>query len=117
MRKLVLLSIVAALVLSLGIVAFADSTNNTPQWYNDMIEWRKAEMQEAVRNGEVTEEYAKYWNEEMDRMKEYNNKYDYSYGYGQGPGHGMMGRYRNNSVRGFEGSRFMNNFGPGFCHR
>ena len=112
MKKLTILSIIAVLVLSMGIVAFADSAKETPQWYKDMIEWRKEQVNEAVTNGEITKEDAKYWNEEIDRMEEYHNEYGY--------GPGMMGGYgrgttRNNRRSGVTG--FMGGFGSGPCHR
>lgn len=109
MKKLTILSIIAVLVLSMGIVAFADSAKEAPQWYKDMIEWRKEQVNEAVINGEITEEDAKYWNEEIDRMEEHHNEY----GYGQG----MMGQYRSRNNRGSGRNNFMGGFGPGSCHR
>ena len=105
MKKFMILSIVAVLALSMGMVAFADGSEETPQWYNDMIEWRKEQVNEAVTNGEITEEDAKYWNEQIDEMEEHHNEY------GFGPG--MMGMYgRENGERSGQ-----NNFGRGHCHR
>lgn len=116
MKKLTVLSIIAVLVLSMGIIAFADNAKETPQWYNDMMEWRREQVKEAVKNGEITEEDAQYWNEDLDRMEEYHNEYGY--------GPGMMNGYRrgNNIApgRNFRGTArrgFMGGFGPGFCHR
>ncbi len=108
MKKLTILSIVSALILSMGIVVFADNSQEVPQWYNDMIEWRKEQVQESVENGEITEEDAQYWMEEMDRMEEYHNEYGY--------GPGMMGRYGRRDNRGLRGNRFVGGFGPGYCH-
>jgi len=109
MKRITILSIMAVLILSMGIVAFADSSQDVPQWHKDMIQWRKEQVNEAVINGEVTEEDAKYWIEEIDRMQEYNNEYGY--------GSGMMGQYGIRNSRGSRGNSFMGGFGSGFCNR
>lgn len=108
MKKIISLAAISVLVLSMGLVAFADVSNEAPQWYNDMMDWRREQVQEAVDNGEITEEDAEYWTEEIDRMEEYHNEE----GYGYGPG--MMGRYGRRDSR--RGNGFSGGFGPGHCH-
>lgn len=142
MKRIVMMAIVAILVLSVGLVAFADSGVETPQWYNDMLEWRRAQGREiensqwykdmlkwreeqvnqAVKNGEITEEQARYWKEQMELMEKYQDENGYGFGYGHHGmmGRGMMGRFGKNLGERFGGNRFMGGFGgfgPGACHR
>lgn len=130
MKKIILLSVVAVLVLSMGMVAFADNGTQVPQWYNEMLEWQKnqaknveipawykemlkwekGQIDEAVKNGLVTEEYAKYWKEQMDLNQKYQNQGMFGFGHHgmMGMGRGMMGRLGglgNSITNGFNGLR------------
>lgn len=87
-KKTIVLVFVAVLLLSLGVV-FAESVNETPEWYNGMIEWKRAQINEAVENEEITEEQAKYWNERIDAMQEYHKENGFNFpmgccGFGRG---------------------------------
>lgn len=78
MRKIISLSIIAVLVLSMGAMAFAaDDNNNTqneiPSWYKDMLKWREEQIQNAQQNGTITNEQAQYWNTANYCMQGFNN--------------------------------------------
>jgi len=77
MRKLISLSIIAVLILSMGTLAFAAEDNNAqseiPSWYKDMIKWREEQIQNAQQNGTITNEQAQYWIASNDYMRWFNN--------------------------------------------
>lgn len=105
MKKLMLVTLVIVFVLSMGVLSFAETNiTETPDWYEDMLKWRKDQVEGALDQGLITEEQARLWNERMEYMEEYHLENGYGYGgcggfgmgYGQrggrGFGHGMMGR-------------------------
>ncbi len=84
--------------------AFAASDNtqaNTPpstqnqQYFNQMFDWHKTQLDNAVKNNQLTEDQAQAWNQHFDQMRDFHNQY----GMGMGRGSGMMGN--------------CNGFGPG----
>ncbi len=102
MKKSILITLVVVFVLSMGVLSFAETNIvETPEWFNDMITWKKDRVQEAVDNDLITEQDAKLYNERLDYMEEYHQENDFGYpggcggfgrGVGRGPGAGMMGR-------------------------
>lgn len=108
MKKIIALSIVGVLVLSMGVLAFAD--NDAPGWYDEMIKWKKAQVNEAVKNDALTEEQAKYYNDRIDAMEEFHEENGFNFpmgcgGYGRGPRGFGRGPAR--------GQGFGQGFGPG----
>lgn len=112
MKKGIALTIVAVLVLSMGVMAFAESKIDTPEWFKDMMEWKRAQIKQAVKDNVITEEQAKYWEERLEYMEKYHEETGFNFpggcyggfrggfgkarngrGYGFGPG--MMGGYWN----------------------
>lgn len=96
MKKTIILTLAAVLVLSLGVMAFAENTNEAPDWYKDMIKWKKDQIQQAVTNEQITEEQAKYWNERIDTMEKYHEENGFNFpggcgGSGRGRGRGFGG--------------------------
>ncbi|MDK2919064.1 MAG: hypothetical protein PWQ37_1797 [Candidatus Petromonas sp.] len=109
MKKGIALSLAAIVVLAMGVVAFADSTNEVPQWFNDMIKWRKAQVDQAVKDKVITEEQAKYWKDRLDYMEKFYNENGFGYGF-PGACHGGYGGFG----RGFGyGPGMMSGYGPG----
>ncbi len=103
MKKTILFLMVLTLVLTLGLVAYADSVNELPQWFNDMMVWRRARVEEALDAGAINDGEAKAWRDRMDYMEEYYRENDFTneeffgpccgnYGLRRGPGHGRHGR-------------------------
>jgi len=72
MKKVVIISLVVVLVLSVSLIALAN--DNTPEWFKDMVEWRKAQIQEALDAGTITEEQAEFYQERMDQMEKYHGE-------------------------------------------
>lgn len=106
-KKLVVLGLVMMTMMAMLVPgAFAAGTNNdqtqvqdsytqqAQDYYNQMFEWRKAQIDQALSNGYITEEQAKAWNQQLDSMKDYmqQNGYGPMMGNGYyGMGRGMMG--------------------------
>jgi len=102
MKKiLVLLTIASLLVLSLSTLVFADENSNTPQWFKDMLSWKKAQIDQAVENKTITAEQAQLYKDHFDQMEKFHaeNGFPSGMGYGtchgggagSGFGYGMMG--------------------------
>ncbi|MDA8235906.1 DUF2680 domain-containing protein [Desulfotomaculum nigrificans] len=106
-KKLVVLGLVVMAMLAMlvpGAFAAGTSTDQTQaqdsytqqaqDYFNQMFEWRKAQVDQMLSYGYITEEQAKAWKQQIDSMKDYmqqngngpmmGNGY-----YGMGPG--MMG--------------------------
>ncbi|MFZ5968472.1 MAG: hypothetical protein ACOYVK_15065 [Bacillota bacterium] len=98
MKKIIILSLVAVMVLSMGAVAFAETKSDVPSWYNDMLKWKKDQIDQAVKDKVITEEQAKFWNAQLDSMEQFHTQY----GFGPGACHG-----------GFNGNGSSIGFGPG----
>lgn len=71
----------------------APSTQNQ-QFFNQMFDWHKAWLENAVKNKQLTEEQAKAWAQHFDQMKEFHSKN------GFGPMGGMMNMMGNGGMVG-----------------
>lgn len=72
-------------------------------WHNERISWKKSQLDQAVKNKEITEEQAKTWNSHFDYMEEFHREN------GPMPGGGCHGGgYGWNN-----GNGFRNGYGPG----
>lgn len=73
MKKiLILITVIGVLTLALGSFAFAVENEDTPQWFKDMITWKKQQVQQAVQDGNLTDDQAKAWNERFDDMEKWH---------------------------------------------
>jgi len=109
MKKLIVISLIAIFVLSMGVMAFAETADETPEWFTEMIKWKKEQVAQAVEDKVVTEEQAKLWNDRLDAMVEYHAENGFAFpggcgasgrGFGRvsggrGFGPGMRGGYFN----------------------
>lgn len=109
MKKIIGLALVTVLVLSMGIMVFAESDETeteVPSWYKDMIEWKEDQIEKSLEDGNITEDQAKYWNSHFEYMEDFHSQSGFgfpgachggSFGRnsfrGQGYGPGMMGGY------------------------
>jgi len=109
MKKIIAVSIIAVLVLTMGVMAFAEATDSTPQWFKDMIQWKKEQVEKAVSEKTITEEQAKLFNERLDAMVKFHEENGFAY-----PG-GCFGGARAGFRNGARG--FGNGFGPGMMWR
>jgi hypothetical protein len=104
MKKILMLSIVAVMVLSLGLVVFAeaDTSKETPAWFTQMIQWKKDQVQKAVDAKEITEEQAKLYMERFDDMEKYHQENGFGFQNGCGFGRGGRG-FGGGMMRGLNG--------------
>lgn len=99
-KKIIVLSVVAIFVLSIGAIAFAETTTDIPSWFKEMISWKKERVNESVKSGQINEEQAKTLNERIEYMEKYHEENGFNYpedclndnarGMGRGSGRGMM---------------------------
>jgi len=108
MKKVLSLLIVALIVSTTGFVVFADDGDVLPDWFKDMIEWRKGQLNQAVEDGVITEEQAEYWTEHYEDMEEYHKENGFGNGYGYGGPGGCHGGNGRGPRRGY-GPGMMNN--------
>lgn len=81
MKKIWVLLLAVMLLVGTGVVITAQATD-TPQWFIDMIEWRRDQVNEALADNEITQEEAESWLEHIDEMETYHNEEGFT-GYGQ----------------------------------
>lgn len=71
MKKSIAVLLIVVGVLMLAIPVFADA-NELPDWFNDMMEWRKAQVQESVDEGLITQDQADAWLDHIEDMEEFH---------------------------------------------
>lgn len=66
------------------------------KWFEERAEFRRKSLEDAVKDGLVSEKEAKRWQEHFDYMDEFHreNGYGGCYGRGTGRGMGMMNGFR-----------------------
>jgi len=87
MKKAVAILLIVLGVLMAGAAVFADA-NDAPEWFEEMIQWRKGQIQESYEAGTITAEQAEAWNAHFEYMEEFHNEVGFP-----GPG-GCGGRGR-----------------------
>lgn len=97
MKKGIVVTVALVLILGFGVVAYADSTNEAPEWFYDMMDWKREQVQEAVETGEMTEEEAVIYNERLEEMEARRVER------GFGIGRGGFGACHGEGRRGFGG--------------
>lgn len=115
MKKIITtITITAILVVAFASLAYAADKKEIPQWFNDMITWKKDQVNQAVKDGKLTEEQGKTWNERYDDMEKWYNENGFDSGVGPGYG-GCHGGFDNQSgFSGGYGSGMMRGgYGPG----
>lgn len=101
MKKTMITIILAAvLLIAFALSVYAETEkNDVPQWFQDMITWKKEQVAQALKSGEITEAQAKQYYERIDQMMQYHIKNGFKKGFGschsnkgngQGIGAGMM---------------------------
>jgi hypothetical protein len=85
----------------LSTFVFADESSSVPQWFQDMISWRKAQVDQAVQNNTITQDQAQLYKERIDQMEKFHTENEFPEGMGFGAcnggnvrsgfGPGMMG--------------------------
>ena len=108
MKKLLTMIVIASLLaLTFVSLVFAADKNETPEWYQDMLKWRKEQVSQSVQDGYLTKDQAEAWNEHLDSMEKWHNENGFN-----NPGMGYGG------CRGGFGNRtgFRGGFGPGMMN-
>ncbi|MHB1392388.1 MAG: DUF2680 domain-containing protein [Clostridia bacterium] len=106
-RIVALVTIIAILSLMLATFVHADDNANLPQWFKDMISWRKAQVELDVKDGTITNEQAKLYKDHIDQMEKFHSENGFTNGMGFGACGGS--RSSNNTGYGF-GRGMMNGF-------
>ena len=101
MKKAFLLILLVVAVVATGVVVYAE-TQEVPEWFTEMIQWRKAQVTESLEAGEITQEQADAWMQHFDDMVEFHEEVGFE----------GMGGCRGG--RGFKGRGFGSGMGPGF---
>lgn len=109
MKKYLILAMVIVSLLVTGLVVYADSKDvEVPEWFSDMMEWRRGEIDKAVEDGSLTEEQAEAWLDHIDEMEAFHLEEGLSdYRNGSCPGGGFGGS-------GFGGGCRRGRFSEGF---
>lgn len=102
-RIVVILTIASILALMLSTFVFADNSSSVPQWFKDMISWKQAQVNQAVKDNVITEDQAQLYRDHIDQMEKFHteNGFPARMGFGachggsagSGFGPGMMGIY------------------------
>jgi len=91
MRKLLVLAFLAVSLIISGVVVYAE-TEEVPEWFNEMIEWRKAQVSESLEAGDLTQDQADAWIQHFDDMKEFHEEVGFEGMGGCRRGQGFAGR-------------------------
>jgi hypothetical protein len=111
MRKWIALTMVVLLVSLAGLFVYGESVNEVPQWFNDMIEWKKGQVDEALKDGIITEEEAALRKTRIEAMEE--RHIEKGFGFGMG----MEGCKRNFGRKMGMGRKFGGGLGSGMMNR
>jgi hypothetical protein len=110
-KTFIALTLVAVLIIALAISVYAEGVETTtPQWFKDMITWKKEQIKQAVNAGQLTEEQAKLYYERIDQMEKFHIQNGFTNMMGSGLGSGC-GRGNNKDIQ--NGNV---NFGPGMMN-
>lgn len=98
MKRLVsIITIAAILSLMLATFVFADGNADVPQWFKDMISWKKAQVDQAEKDGTITKAQAELYRSWIDQMEKFHTENGFPNRIGPGGfggcgfGRGMMG--------------------------
>lgn len=109
-KTLIALTLAAILVIALSVAVFAETDATAPQWFQDMITWKKAQIKQAVAAGRLTEEQAKPYYDRIDQMVKFHTENGFTNMMGTGAGSchgGLNGGTRSGKI----------NFGSGMMNR
>ncbi|WMM23713.1 hypothetical protein RBU61_12360 [Tissierella sp. MB52-C2] len=117
MKKLL---VVGALAVSIGVgslIGYADSPNvpniipsnidtnysteNREEWFKERVKSQREEIQDALKNGKITQEEANIWEKDLDQMEKFHSENGFIPGVcdREGFGMGMMGGMMSRSGR------------------
>jgi uncharacterized membrane protein YgcG len=104
MKKVIALTVIAVMVIGIAGIALAQTDVEVPNWFKEMINWKKDRIDQAVKDGLITKEQADYYKNRLEYMEKYHQENGFNFGTGFG---GCMGGF---GFRGGFGSK--GGFGP-----
>lgn len=103
MKKLFMIVMVISILLVTGLVVYAEAEDvELPEWFEDMMDWRRGEIDEALEDGSITQEEAEAWLERLDDMETFHKEEGFDQ-FGAGPGNCPGGGFGLSGNRGFGG--------------
>ncbi|MCL6635376.1 MAG: YckD family protein [Peptococcaceae bacterium] len=100
-RRLIVSGIVALLLLALAVPALAATTGPSLDWFKQRMEAKKAYIDQAVQNGQLTPEQGEAWKNHIDQMIRFHEENGFICP-GGGPGRmGGFGRWQGGGGPGF----------------
>ncbi|MFZ5645523.1 MAG: hypothetical protein ACOY46_18320 [Bacillota bacterium] len=85
-----------------GAVAGNGQGAQNQQFFNQIFDWHQQWLDQAQKDGQITPDQAKAWQEHFNYMRDFHNQNGFGMmgpmmgGYGMmGPGNGMMGNFNN----------------------
>lgn len=89
MKKIIAILSLVLVVGFIGTFAYAqgfgpvqNDEDNWIQWHEDRMEWKKSQVDESLKEGLISEEQAKDWNDHFRYMEEFHRENGFSNGYG-----------------------------------
>ncbi|MCQ1529583.1 hypothetical protein [Lutispora saccharofermentans] len=82
-RTLLIITIVSILAIALSSIVLA-AEDKTPQWFKDMMDWRADQIDQAQKDGAISQKEAEGYKQGLEQMKKWHEE--------NGFGYGMMGR-------------------------
>lgn len=105
-----ILIVTLLLTFALAITVSAEVGNSVPQWFQDMMTWKKAQVEQALNDGLITKDQAKAYIDQIDAMEKWHVENGFPSGAGYGGCHGLG--YGQTSLRGGFGYGMMRGYLP-----
>lgn len=117
-RIIAIVTIMSIISLMLATVVFAADNANVPKWFKDMISARKTQVDQAEKDGSITQDQAKLYKDNIDQMEKFHTENGFpngmmSGGFG-GCGGGRFNNSNNSNNTGFGFGRGMMGGGSGY---
>lgn len=100
-KRFIIFGVAALLLVALAVPALAATDNPALDWFKQRMEAKKAYVDQAVQNGQLTPEQGQVWKDHFDQMTKFHEENGFICPGGQG-----FGRWQGNGGPG-------NGFGPG----
>ncbi|MGE5632664.1 MAG: DUF2680 domain-containing protein [Caulobacteraceae bacterium] len=85
MKKILsIVTVVTIISLMLATFVYANDNTDVPQWFKDMITWRKAQVDQAVKDGAITSDQAEQYKSYIDQMEKFHTQGGFGFGGGYG---------------------------------
>ncbi len=109
-RIVALVTVITVMSLMLAMFVYADDNANLPQWFKDMISWKKTQIELAEKDGTLTKEQAALYKDRIDQMEKFHSEN----GFTNGMGFGACGGSPSGNNAGYGFGRGMMGVGNGY---